>query len=79
MRAKDIFAAGGARDGGFGAFARCPGQGWDGPGRKAGVFVILCQVSPRFLFILTNKKHLPHILNKSYKVVNNVLVLPDYR
>ena len=47
MQAKDIFAAGGARDGGFGAFARCPGQGWDGPGRKAGVFVILCQIFPR--------------------------------
>ncbi len=56
MRAKDIFAAGGARDGGFGASARCPGQGGDGPGRKAGVFVILCPVFPRFLFILTIEK-----------------------
>ena len=56
MRAKDIFAAGGARDGGFGAFARCPGQGWDGPGRKAGVFVILCPVFPQFPLILTNEK-----------------------
>lgn len=41
MRAKDIFAASGARDGGFGPFARCPGQGRDDPGRKAGVFLIL--------------------------------------
>ncbi len=55
MQAKDIFAAGGARDGGFGAFARCPGQGWDGPGRKAGVFVILCLFIPRFILILANQ------------------------
>ncbi len=56
MRAKDIFAAGGARDGGFGSSARCPGQGWDGPGRKAGAFVILRPVFPRFSLILTDEK-----------------------
>ena len=48
MRAKEFFAAGGARDGGFGTFARCPGQGWDGPGRKAGVFVLFGLTFPRF-------------------------------
>ena len=52
MRAKDIFAAGGARDGGFGASARCPGQGWDGPGRKAGVFVIFCLFFPQLTLIV---------------------------
>jgi len=60
MRAKDIFAAGGARDGGFGAFARCPGQGWDSPGRKAGVFVIVCPGFPRFMLIVANEEQYPH-------------------
>jgi hypothetical protein len=35
---KDIFAADAAKDGGSGAKASCPGQGWDGPGHLAGVF-----------------------------------------
>lgn len=52
MRAKDIFAAGSARDGGFRASARCPGQGWDGPGRKAGVFVIFCLFFPQSTLIV---------------------------
>jgi hypothetical protein len=78
MRAKDIFAAGGARDGGFGAFACCPGQGWDGPGRKAGVFLILCPAFPRVLFILANERQLSHVLQNSDKVVSNVRILPKF-
>ncbi len=72
MREKDIFAAGGARDGGFRASARCPGQGWDGPGRKAGVFVIQRETFPQSTFVLVKTKLLSHIIKYKHTVGNNI-------
>ncbi len=66
---KDIFAADAARDGGSGAKASCPGQGWDGPGHLAGVFPDPSILGPQLAEI-----HLLRVLI-SYYENNKVIVV----
>jgi hypothetical protein len=59
-RAGDILAAGAAREGASGDSARCPGQGWNGPGRKAGVFVKIPNYLPFFVEYWQNLDVISH-------------------